>query len=329
MTRVAVLDDWQGIAESITDWTEVRSQAEVVFFHDACASADELVRRLEGFQVAVAMRERSRFSEQVVDRLSDLKLLVFTGASNAAIDIPACTAKGILLSNTMGRRKSNATAELTLGLMIAAARHIALADREIRSGRFQAHVPPGSGLLGKTLGIVGLGNIGGTLASYGKALGMNVIAWSQNLTEERALEVGVERVSKDELFSRSDVVTVHLKLSERSRGIVGGAEIVRMKEGAILVNTSRGPLIEEQALLEALHARRIFAALDVYDAEPIAADHPLLAAPNTVLTPHIGYVSADSMADMYSECVEDILAWLRGNPVRVVNPEIIATGRSK
>lgn len=323
MVRVAVLDDWQNIAESITDWSEVRSHAEVVFLHNAFGSADELVRGLEGFQVAVAMRERSQFTAKVVERLNDLKLLVYTGAWNAAIDIPACTAKGILLCNTTGKRKSNATAELTLGLMIAAARHIPLADSEMRSGRFQAHVPTGQELLGKTLGIVGLGNIGGTLASYGKALGMNVIAWSQNLTEERAMEVGVERVSKEEVFSRSHVVTVHLKLSERSRGIVGADEIARMKKGAILINTSRGPLIEERPLLDALRDRRIFAALDVYDAEPIAADHPLLAAPNTVLTPHVGYVSAESMADMYSDCVEDILAWLSGNPIRIVNPEVM------
>jgi phosphoglycerate dehydrogenase-like enzyme len=324
MMRIAVLDDWQGIAEASADWSQVKSRAQVVFFRNAFADADALARGLSGFDVAVAMRERSRFSADVVAKLSDLRLLVYTGAWNAAIDIEACTAKGILLSNTIGRRTSNGTAELTLGLMIATARRIPLADAEMRAGNFQENTAPGFELSGRTLGVLGLGAIGGTVAGYGRALGMNVIAWSQNLTDVRAKEVGAQRVSKEELFSRSDVLTVHLKLSERSRGIVGALEINRLKRGAVLVNTSRGPLIDENALLVALRERRIFAGLDVYDTEPLPSEHPLRTAPNTVLTPHLGYVCIDPMADMYGECVEDIMAWVNGNPIRVVNPEILA-----
>jgi phosphoglycerate dehydrogenase-like enzyme len=324
MPRIAVLDDWQGVAEASADWSEVKSRAGVVFFRDAFGSADALVRGLAGFEVAVAMRERSRFTAEVVARLPDLRLLVYTGAWNAAIDIEACTAHNILLSNTIGRGSSNGTAELTLGLMLAVARHIPTADTEMRDGRFQQNVPPGPELCGRTLGVLGLGAIGGTVAGYGKALGMDVIAWSQNLTDGRAAEVGVTRVSKPELFARADVLSIHVKLSDRSRGIVGAADLARMKPGAILINTSRGPLIDESALLAALRARRIFAGLDVYDSEPLAPHHPLRSAPNTVLTPHLGYVCIDSMADMYRQCAEDVAGWLTGKPVRVVNPELLA-----
>lgn len=324
MIRVAVLDDWQGIAEAAADWSPLRSRAEIKIFRQSLGDPDAMAHALAGFDVIVAMRERSSFQEPVLSRLKDLRLLVFTGAKNAAVDVDACTARGITVCCTSGDRPSPATAELTLGLMIAVARSIPLADAEMRAGRFQERTGPGVELRGKVLGLVGLGRIGATVAGYGKALGMDVIAWSENLTDARATEVGVERVSKDGLFTRADVVSVHLVLSDRSRGIVGAHEIGQMKMGAMLVNTSRGPLVDQDALLTALEKRHIHAGIDVYEIEPLPADHRLRAAPNTVLTPHLGYVSGEAMSYMYGQCVEDILAWLDGVPVRVVNPQVEA-----
>jgi phosphoglycerate dehydrogenase-like enzyme len=323
MIRVAVLDDWQGIADSVADWSALKSRAEIVFFREHLGDTDQVVRALAGFDVAVAMRERTAFSAATVARLNDLRLLVYTGARNAAVDAAACTARKILVCNTATTRPSAATAELTLALMLAVAREIPVADLEMRSGRFQERVPAGIELGGRVLGLVGLGKIGATMARYGHALGMSVIAWSQNLTDARAAEAGATRVAKEELFSRADVVSVHLVLSERSRGIVGAADIARLKHGAILLNTSRGPLVDQAALLAALNERKIFAGIDVYDTEPLPADHPLRRAPNTVLTPHLGYVSVENMGDLYRDCIEDIAAWLDGKPIRMVNPEIL------
>ncbi len=324
MTRVAVLDDWQGIAESAADWSALKSRAEVVFFREAFGSPEALAKALAGFEVVIAMRERSVLHEPAIALLKELKLLVFTGVVNVAVDVDACTARNILVCNTSGARPSPATAELTLGLILAVARAIPLADAEMRAGRFQERVMPGIEMRGKTLGLVGAGKIGATVGGFCKAMGMKVIAWSQNLTDERAAEAGVVRVSKEELFTRSDVISVHVVLSERSRGIVGAEDIGRMKPGAILVNTSRSPLIDPAALLAALQERRIYAGIDVYDIEPLAPDHPLRSAPNTVLTPHLGYVSNEAMSFMYRECAEAVTAWLDGTPVRVVNPQILA-----
>lgn len=321
MTRVAVLDDWQGEAEGLTDWSALRATAELVVFHDAFADADATVAALAGFDVVLAMRERTLFSKPVIDRLPDLRLLAFTGPRNAAVDIPACTARGITVCHTTPTGQGGFdTAELALGLLLAAARHLPLGDAEMRAGRFQERVPSGIGLEGRTLGVIGLGRLGGRMASYGLALGMTVIGWSSNLTAARAAEIGVARVEKDELLTRADAISLHLVLSDRSRGIIGAADIARMKPGCILVNTSRGPLIDAAALLAAVTAGRITAALDVFDREPLPADAALRQAGHTVLSPHLGYVTRDNMAALYRMSVENILAWLAGAPIRVVNP---------
>jgi phosphoglycerate dehydrogenase-like enzyme len=323
MTKIAVLDNWQGIAADAADWSALHAMAEVTFFRDAFPSEDALVSALAEHDVVLAMRERSRLMKPVIDRLPKLHLLCFTGARNASVDVAACTARSITVCNTVSSRTSHATAELALALLLAAARRIPLADAETRAGRFQRDVPPGIEMFGRTLGIIGLGHIGGRVASYAKVLGMNVIAWSQNLTGERAGEVGATKVAKDELFSRADAVTIHLVLSDRTRHLIGAEDLAKMKRGAILVNTSRGPIVDTAALVTALKEGRIIAALDVYDQEPLPAGHPLLSTPNTVLTPHLGYVTADGMADFYKLLIEDVLAWLAGNPIRVVNPETL------
>jgi phosphoglycerate dehydrogenase-like enzyme len=320
MTKIAVLDDWQGIAATATDWSPLTRQAEVTFFRHSFADSDALVAALSAYDVVLAMRERSAFPKSVIDRLPNLRLLSFTGPRNASVDVDACTARGITVCNTIGGAYSHATAELALGLLLAAARNLALGDAEIRAGRFQENTTPGLELHGATLGVIGLGRIGADVARYGQALGMKVLAWSQNLTEERANEHGVIRVAKGELMARSDAISLHLVLSERSRGIISAADIARMKPGAILVNTSRAGLVDSAALLHAVQSRRIVAALDVYDQEPLPPDHPLRSAPNTVLTPHLGYVARDNMEAFYALSVENIAAWLAGKPIRVVNP---------
>jgi phosphoglycerate dehydrogenase-like enzyme len=328
VTKIAVLDDWQGIAADAADWSAVRARAEVTFFHDAFPNEDAVVSSLADYDIVLAMRERSRLMKPVIDRLPKLKLLCFTGARNASVDVAACTARGITVCNTVSSRTSHATAELALALLLAAARRIPLGDAETRAGRFQRNVPPGIEMFGRTLGIIGLGHIGGRVASYAKALGMNVIAWSQNLTGERAREVGVTKVAKDELLGRADAVTIHLVLSDRTRGLIGAAELAKMKRGAILVNTSRGPIVDTAALVAALNEGKIIAALDVYDQEPLPAGHPLLSAPNTLLTPHLGYVTQDGMTDFYKLLIEDVLAWLAGSPIRVVNPETVSSRKA-
>lgn len=326
MVRIAVLDDWQGIAEAAAEWGAVRAKgAEVVFLRDHLGGPEAVASALAGFDAVVAMRERTRLQADVIARLPGLKLLSFTGARNAAVDVAACTAQGVVVCNTATRRTSHGTAELTLGLMLASLRHIALGDAEMRAGRFQANVPLGGEVAGRTLGLLGLGNIGSRVARYAQAMEMEVIAWSQNLTAERAAAVGATRVEKAELFQRADVVSVHLVLSERTRGIVGPAEIAAMKPGALLVNTSRGPHVDTDALLAALEQGRVRAAIDVYDQEPLPAGHPLRRAPGTLLTPHLGYVTAENMPELYRSTVENLLAWLDGAPVRVVNPEVLKT----
>jgi phosphoglycerate dehydrogenase-like enzyme len=320
MMKVAVLDDWQGIAEGIADWSSVTAKAEVTYFRDAL-KGEAVITALADYDVILAMRERTRLSKDVIDRLPKLRLLSFTGARNAAVDIPACTARGITVCNTVPTGGySYDTSELALALLLAAARHVVTGHNEIRSGRFQERVKPGLSLEGATMGIIGLGRLGGRLAQYCLAMGMTVLAWSQNLTAERAGEIGAQLVGKTELLARSDAISLHLVLSDRSRGIIGAADIAKMKPGAILINTSRGPLIDQAALLAALHAGHITAALDTYDEEPLPADHPLRTAPNTVLTPHLGYVTERNMGELYGASIKNIAAWLSGNPINVVNP---------
>jgi phosphoglycerate dehydrogenase-like enzyme len=324
MTRVAVLDDWQGVAQGAADWAPLQARAEVVFFADAFADADDAAAKLADFDIVLSMRERTPLPGTLINRLPKLRMLGMTGARNASLDTPACTARGIPVCATSGGGyNDSATAELALGLLISAARGLAVGDAMIRAGGFQMGVPIGVGLAGKTLGVIGLGRLGGYMATYAKALRMNVIAWSQNLTAEKAEAAGAKLVSKDELMATADAITIHMVLSDRSRGLVGRADIARMKPRAILVNTSRGPIIDEAAMLEALHAGRIVAALDVYDREPLPVDHPLRKAPNTMLSPHLGYCVRETWDGFYPQMIENALAFMDGKPVRVTNPEVL------
>jgi phosphoglycerate dehydrogenase-like enzyme len=326
MAKVAVLDDWQGVARHSADWSKLEARAEVTFFADAFTDEDDAVRRLADYEILLAMRERTHFTGTLLRRLPKLRMLGTTGHRTLSLDMATATSQGIVVCNT-GSPGSSATAELALGLMIAAFRGLPAADAAIRAGRFQQGVPVGRGLAGKTLGIVGLGRIGAMMARFAHALEMPVLAWSQNLTEETARRHGAVLTSKHELLERSDAVTLHLVLSDRTRGIIGRGELARMKPGAVLVNTSRGPLVDEAALVEVLRAGRIVAALDVYDREPLLPNHPLLSAPHTVLTPHLGYGVREAWMQFYPESIENALAFMDGRPVRVMNPEVMG-GRS-
>jgi phosphoglycerate dehydrogenase-like enzyme len=311
--KVAILDDYQNVALGFADWDSLGAEIEV--FTEPFADADEAAERLAGFDVVVAMRERTRFPAELLARLTDLKLLVSTGLRNAAIDVGAARKLGIVVSAT--GYIAHPTAEHTWALILAAARNLPAELRSMREGGWQVGV--GTGLHGKTLGLLGLGRLGAAAAKIGQAFGMESIAWSQNLTSERAAEHGVTAVSKEDLFRRSDVLSIHLVLSTRSRGLVGAAELAAMKPTAILVNTSRGPIVDQEALLNALRRKEIgCAAIDVYDTEPLPADHPLRALDNTVLTPHIGYVTREVYAIFYRDAVEDIAAFQSGNPIRVM-----------
>jgi len=326
MVKVAVLDDWQGVARSNGDWSKLQARAEVVFFAEAFADEDDAVQKLADFEIVLSMRERTPLPGSLIDRLPKLRMLGMTGARNASLDTEACTARGVVVCSTAaaaGSTNGSATAELALGLMIAAARGLVVGDANIRAGKFQMGVPVGIGLNGKTLGLIGLGRLGGDMARYGTALGMKVIGWSQNLTAEKAAAAGATMVGKQELLSSADVVSIHLVLSPRSRGLIGAADLALMKHGAILVNTSRGPIVDAAALLDAVRAGRIIAALDVYDREPMALDDPLRNAPNTVMTPHLGYCVQETWDQFYPQSIENALAFLDGKPVRVTNPDAL------
>jgi phosphoglycerate dehydrogenase-like enzyme len=313
--RVAVLDDYQRVAREMGPWDSLGPDVEVDFFADHVADDDALIARLEPYEAIVAMRERTPFGRPRLERLPNLRLLVTTGMGNAAIDVGAAAEFGIVVAGTGSL--ATPTAELTWGLILALTRSICAEDREVRAGGWQHTIGPE--LAGRTLGIVGLGRLGGRMAAIARAFEMEVIAWSQNLRAERAAEVGAEAVAREALFARADVVTIHLKLSGRTRGLIGAGDLARMKRSAYLVNTSRGPIVDEAALLDALHDGRIAGAgLDVFDVEPLPREHPLLTAPNTVLTPHIGYVSTGTYEVFYREAVEDIAAFRDGRPVRVL-----------
>jgi phosphoglycerate dehydrogenase-like enzyme len=326
MTKVAVLDDWQGVARASVDWSKLEARAEVVFFADAFADENDAAQKLADFEIVLSMRERTPLPGSLINGLPKLRMLGMTGARNASLDTDACTARGVVVCNTVassGSTNDSATAELALGLMIADARGLAVGDANIRAGKFQMGVPVGIGLNGKTLGLIGLGRLGSHMARYGNALGMKVIGWSQNLTAEKAAAAGATMVSKQALLSAADVVSIHLVLSPRSRGLLGAADLVMMKHGAILVNTSRGPIVDEAALLDAVRAGRIVAALDVFDREPLPAAHPLRSAPNTVMTPHLGYCVQETWEQFYPQSIENALAFLDGKPVRVTNPAVL------
>lgn len=314
---IAVLDDYQGVAAGAADWSSL-ADARAVFFRDHVADREQLVARLLPFDIVVAMRERTAFDAETIGCLPNLKMIATVGKWNAAIDMEAAKRRGVVVSGTEGGGPYGPAA-LTWALVLAITRHIVAEVNSVRAGGWQVGV--GVDLEGKTLGLLGLGNLGSVIAGYGVAFGMRCIAWSQNLTAEKAQAVGVEAVSKDELFRRADVLSVHLKLSDRSRGLVGAREIALMKPSAYLVNTSRGPIVDEAALVTALQSRRIAgAALDVFDPEPLAQDHPFRSLPNVLATPHVGYVTENTYAMAYRQMVEDIAAWRAGAPIRVLNP---------
>jgi phosphoglycerate dehydrogenase-like enzyme len=321
MNRIAVLDDWQGVALQSADWSVLTKRADVVFFDTPFEDQEQLIGQLQDFDIIIAMRERSPFPAKVIERLEKLKMIALTGARTWTMDINACTKRNIPVCHTGGFLASAATAELALGLLLAAARHIPSADASMREGRFQQSLAAGAVLEGKTMGLMGLGKIGARMARIGSALGMRVLGWSRNLTDETARAAGAQRVDKDTLLAESDAISLHMVLSEESRGIIGADELKKMKDNAILVNTSRGPLIDESALLENLRNGRLVAALDVYDHEPLPASHPLRTLPNTVLTPHQGYATAEIYSQFYRESIENVLAYLDGEPERMLNPE--------
>jgi phosphoglycerate dehydrogenase-like enzyme len=318
MTRVAVIDDWQEVARSYGDWSRLERRAEVIFHSHPFASDDAVAKALADVDIVLSMRERTPFSAALIARLPKLAMFSLTGKRVGTIDLAALRAKGVTLCFTGGGESGASTAELALGLLLAAARQIPAGDAAVRDGRFMRGVAPGIELAGKTLGLVGLGRIGAQMARYGRALGMDVIAWSENLTLDRAATVGAEAVEKPELFSRADAISVHLVLSDRTAKVVGAAELGAMKQGAILVNTSRAGLVDEQALVAAVTSGRIVAALDVFHQEPIPATHPLVTASNTVLTPHVGYGADEIYRVFYEEQIENALAFLDGAPIRVL-----------
>ena len=315
--RVVVLDDYQDAARRFGPWADLGDKVELSVLTEHISDEDLLVERLEGAEIVVAMRERTPFPRSLFERLADLRLLVTTGRRNAAIDLGAASERGVVVSGT--GIPVRPTTELTWGLILALLRHIPQEDANLRAGGWQQTV--GSDLAGRTLGVIGLGRQGSGVAQIGLAFDMKVIAWSQNLQPEDAAAIGVAAVTKEELLKAADVVTIHLVLSDRSRGTVGAAELSAMKETAYLINTSRGPLVDTDALVAALNEGAIAgAALDVFDEEPLPAGHPLLSAPNTVLTPHLGYVSEGTYEISYTDVVEDIAAYLEGSPIRVLEP---------
>jgi phosphoglycerate dehydrogenase-like enzyme len=315
MTRVAILDDYQQVARQIVDWASALPGAEITAFADHLAGEDAVAARLADFDVVVAMRERTPFRRSLLARLPRLRLLVTTGMRNASVDLAAAAELGITVCGTAGSGSS--TVELTWALILSLVRHVPAEDASIRAGGWQRTV--GTDLAGATLGVLGLGNLGRRVAAIGLAFGMDVVAWSQNLGAEAAATAGARRVEREELFRLADVLTIHLVLSDRTRGLVGAAELALMKRSAYLVNTSRGPIVDEAALVEHLRAGRIAgAALDVYGVEPLPAGDPLRTLANSVLTPHLGYVSERTYRTFYGEAAEDIAAFLAGRPVRVL-----------
>jgi phosphoglycerate dehydrogenase-like enzyme len=316
MPVLTILDDYQNVALECADWAPVQARYDIEVVDEHISDEQELVRRLAGSEVIIAMRERTPFPARVLDRLPALRLLVTTGIRNAAIDVAAARERGVSVCGTGG--STNSVPELTLGLMLALGRHLVAEDAAIRAGRWQHTV--GIELAGATLGIVGLGRLGIPVARLAQAFGMVVTAWSPNLRAERAAEHGVRAVDKRTLFAESDFITVHMPLSDRSRGLIGADELAVMKRTAFLINTSRGPIVDEAALVDALRARRIAGAgLDVFDTEPLPADHPLRSLPNTLVLPHIGYVTWDTYRQWYGRVVEAVLAWADGAPVGVLD----------
>lgn len=318
--RVAVLDDYQGRAKDFADWGSLGPEVEVSFFHEPI-DRDSLGSTLSGFEVLVLMRERTAFPRSVLEQLPALSLLITTGMRNASVDVDYLRERGVVVCGTglAGGPSSGvpSTVEVAWALIFGVFKRVTVEDRALRAGGWQLDLP--RNLSGATLGLAGLGRLGGAMVGPARAFGMDVIAWSQNLTDERAAELGVSRVSKQSLLEDADVLSIHLVLSDRTRGLFGASDLALMKSSAVLINTSRGPIVDERALVEALRSRTIAAAgLDVFDREPLPADHELLSLEHTVLLPHLGYVSEDAFRSMYGDVVQDIEAFVDGQPVRVL-----------
>ena len=319
--KVAVLDDYQSVAADMADWNSLPDGTEVTFFADHLADEDSLAERLADFDIVMGMRERTAFPRSLLERLPALRCLITTGGGNASFDLNAATELGITVCGTPGAGEG--PTELTWGLILGFLRQIPEEHRTTREeGKWGIHV--GASLQSKTLALLGLGHIGSLVARVGVAFNMRIIAWSQNLTAERAAECGATLVDKETLFAEGDIVSVHVRLSDRTRGLVGAHEIGLMKPSSILVNISRGPIVDEAALVDALQRRAIGgAALDVFDVEPLPAGHPFLSLDNVLLTPHVGYVTDDGYRAFYSGVVENIRAFASGEPVRVINPDVL------
>jgi D-3-phosphoglycerate dehydrogenase len=315
--RCAILDDYQNVALKLADWSKVKDAIEIKVFNEPLGEPDKVIRALQGFQIIVAMRERTAFPKKVIDALPDLKLLVTTGMRNASIDAEAAKARGVTVCGT--GTFGNPTSGIAIGLMLELTRRIGYENARLHSGAaWQTTI--GLDLEGMTLGVLGLGKLGARTANIAKALGMKVIAWSANLTAEKCHEAGVEYASKDELFRGSDFITIHVVLSQRTRGLVGASELGLMKPTSFIINTSRGPIIDAAALIAALGERRIAGAgLDVFDVEPLPLDHPFRKMDNVVITPHLGYVSEQNYRRYFADAVDDIGAFLDGKPVRLLS----------
>ena len=311
--KVAVLDDYQRVALELADWKSLKG-VEVVVFD---SPLENPARQLAPFDAVCLMRERTPFPRSLIEKLPSLKFVSLTGARSPSLDTQALKERGIPASNTRSAGGGLSTVELTWGLIIAAARGLAKGERNMRAGRWHEDLGPGFSLAGRKLGLLGLGNIGARVAAIGKAFGMECAAWSQNLTQEKAGDVRV--VSKETLFAESDVVTIHLVLSDRTRGLVGAADLARMKPGAVLVNTSRGPIVVEDDLIKKLKTGTLHAALDVYEQEPLPSEHLLRKLENVTLSPHLGYVHEENYRIFYRDTVENVAAWLAGKPIRVIN----------
>lgn len=323
--KLALLDDYQKVALRLADWDRLRKRGiDITVFNEPFASVDDAAQKLAPFEILGLLRERTAFPRALIEKLPNLKFMVLTGARAASLDDKAATERGIPISTTPGGGSNAPTAELGWALLMSCARDLAKAERLMRSGGWHDGIQQMNVLEGKRLGILGLGKLGSRVAGYAKAFGMEVVAWSQNLTAEKAEAIGVKYVSKDELLSTSDFISIHLALSDRTRGLIGAAELAKMKKTAILINTSRGPIVDEAALIAALKNGTIaHAGLDVYDKEPVAAGHPLTKLENVTLVPHLGYVVEDSYRYFYKGTIEDIEAWLDGKPINVLNPDAL------
>jgi D-3-phosphoglycerate dehydrogenase len=316
MMRAAILDDYQNVAMAFADWSPIAKDVEIKVFNKPFANQDEAIKALQGFEIIVGMRERTPFPRKTIEALPALKLLITTGARNNSFDIKACAERGITVCGTGGA--GNPTTGIAIGLMLELTRRIGFENARMKAGE-SWQVTIGRDLEGLTLGIVGLGKLGQRVASVGKAFGMKVIAWSQNLTAEKAKEAGVEYASKEVLFANADFVSVHYLLSDRSRGLITADDIGRMKKSAYLINTARAPIVDQAALLKALQEKKIAGAgLDVFEVEPLPLDHPFRKLDNVVITPHLGYVSEQNYRKYFPDIVEDIRAWLDRKPVRVI-----------